>query len=72
MVMSSTFVVLSKLFELPLSIGHGCRISQAGWFEYTPRIQGHLYLGDTAKAGFQQSDHSEFNRMTAVMTPPSM
>jgi hypothetical protein len=28
MVMSSTFVVLSKLFELPLSIGHGCRIAK--------------------------------------------
>lgn len=24
------------------------------------RVQAHLYLGDTAKAGLQQSDHSEF------------
>jgi hypothetical protein len=29
-------------------------------------IQGHLYLGDTAKAGFQQSDHSEFCNPTPV------
>jgi hypothetical protein len=39
MVMSSTFVVLSKLFELPLSIGHGCRIAKLSDTEADHRLK---------------------------------